>query len=330
MVKKSTKEMKKYLQRCKGWLSDKKAFCEMNNMTLDATKHSIKHLYEETLFRQDALIARLIDSEEFKDLDVAVAASEVKLHVDGAPGSARTLIALRGLPFRDSIRIKKKDRHQQAVTSVPHPVDDPTGAPRQLVANFPIDSPEQVLAKVPVKREPVRQAAPQRRELFVDMADNVSVNSNLSDPDEEGEQVFSEEQEAAKTGDASESENSDNNFGKDAPWRASLSASSSLAETAKEDSKPLSLLATPESPTILEEADHAVNASSSQEAPVGEASTEEHDNKRPNASIDTTTAEESEETVDQSEAISESPSEPPESAAEPSLLATPESPTILA
>jgi hypothetical protein len=193
MVKKSTKEMKKYLQRCKGWLSDKKAFCEMNNMTLDATTFSIKHMYEDTLFRQDALIARLIDSEEFKGMDVAVAASEVNLQFDGPPGSAKTLSALRGLPISDSIRIKKRDRKQQAEATTPVPVADPNEGLRQLVANFPTDSPEEVVA---AKKEATKQAAPkrealqQRREVYVDTADTISVNSNLSDPDDEGEQVF--------------------------------------------------------------------------------------------------------------------------------------------
>jgi hypothetical protein len=181
MVKKSTREMKKYLQRCKGWLSDKKAFCEMNNMTLDATTNLIKSMYEETLFRQDALIARLLDAEEFKDLDIAGVASEVHLKLDGEHGSAKTLNALKGLYFNDSIRIKKKDRQQQPP---PVPMPDPTGAPRPLVANFPIDNIEKVVASVPAKK-----AAPIDTGLYVETTDDVSVSSNLSDPDDDGEEI---------------------------------------------------------------------------------------------------------------------------------------------
>jgi hypothetical protein len=78
--KKSTREMKKYLQRCKGWLSDKKAFCEMNQITLEATQNSMLILYEEILERQDALISKLKASEEFEGIDLSqVDISHVKI-----------------------------------------------------------------------------------------------------------------------------------------------------------------------------------------------------------------------------------------------------------
>ena len=122
--KKSTKEMKKYLQRCKGWLSDKKAFCEMNIMTIDATQNSILRLYEETLRRQDKLIRKCKASEEFQNIDLSdVDLSHVTIPIVSyskkavaAYSSASTneqsslhesFSAMRGLPIVDSIRKKK-------------------------------------------------------------------------------------------------------------------------------------------------------------------------------------------------------------------------------
>ncbi len=90
-------------------------------------------------------------------------------------------------------------------------------------------------------------------------------------------------QEAAKKGDASESDSSTSGFGNGAPWMASESISSSLDDVTEEHTQPLSLLATPESSSILEESDHAVNASNSQEAPVGVSSTDKQEIERHNA-----------------------------------------------
>jgi hypothetical protein len=121
--KKNTKEMKKYLQRCKGWLSDKKAFCEMNIMTIDATQNSILRLYEETLRRQDKLIMKCKLSEEFQDIDLSdvdlshVVIPNVSYSKKAIPHAItstsepsslhESFNAMRGLPIVDSIRKKK-------------------------------------------------------------------------------------------------------------------------------------------------------------------------------------------------------------------------------
>ena len=106
-LKKSTREIKKYLQRCKSWLSDKKAFCEMHIMTLDSTAASMQYLYKETLEKQDKLILRMKTLEEFQGVNLAnVQEPKISL-LEKAPGPSAMLNALRGLPFSDSVRIKK-------------------------------------------------------------------------------------------------------------------------------------------------------------------------------------------------------------------------------
>lgn len=151
--KKSYREIKKYLQRCKGWLSDKKALCEMQLMTLDATNSSMLLLYEDTLKQQDALIAKLKASEEFKDVDL----EEVELDnwkvlsERTINGPSATLSALRGLPINDSIRaIKEKEKMEEKLKAPPAAHHQNGGGP----------------------------------ELYIETHDDHSVHSQLSDPDD--------------------------------------------------------------------------------------------------------------------------------------------------
>lgn len=145
-MKKSNKEIKKYLQRCESWITDKQALWEMNLMTLDATHTSMKALYDDTLSRQEKLIQKLKDAEEFKGVDLA----EVDVsNFDAIPenaGPRGMLCALRGLPFSDSIRVTKSS----------------SGAS--------------------VNRASVENNGG-RKELIIETGDCESVHSHLSDPD---------------------------------------------------------------------------------------------------------------------------------------------------
>ncbi|GKY99786.1 hypothetical protein MPSEU_000932400 [Mayamaea pseudoterrestris] len=188
-VKKSTREMKKYLQRCKGWLSDKQALCEMNLMTLDATHSSMQALYEDTIANQDKLIAKLKASGEFDGINL----EEVELanwnvlsdkkydHL----GPSATLSALRGLPINDSVRLTKK---KEVILS-----DDSNG--RSMNGNHP--------------------------ELFIEAKDDGSVHSDVSDPDGDGD-------DASLGGDGGDKDDDDSSHGEgvdtdDAPWNKSAS-----------------------------------------------------------------------------------------------------------
>lgn len=166
-TKKSTKELKKYLQRCKGWLSDKKAFCEMNLMTLNATQTSIMMLMEETIEKQDALILKLKRSDEFKDVDLSdVDMSNLKLPAFFDRESK--MDAMKGLPISDSIRVKKeKQETDKDVAEKQHALEEAKSR-QELVRNY-------------YQAQKVQQQ--QRPEVYVETKDDVSVSSHLSDPD---------------------------------------------------------------------------------------------------------------------------------------------------
>lgn len=189
-VKKSTREMKKYLQRCKGWLSDKQALCEMNLMTLDATHSSMQALYEDTIASQDKLIAKLKASGEFDDVNL----DEVELANWNVLndkkydylGPSATLNALRGLPMNDSIRLtKKKEMEPEKPATTTTTTTNGGGHP----------------------------------ELFIEAKDDASVHSDVSDPDEDDvdDEIF-----VGDAGDDSSSQEGpvDN---VDAPWNKSAS-----------------------------------------------------------------------------------------------------------
>jgi len=281
-VKKSTKEIKKYLQRCKGWLSDKKAFCEMHNLTLEATTNSMKLLYEETLFKQDALIAKLIASEEFKDINIKAAATEVKIPTDEsghAHLTSKPLRALRGLPMMDSIRIKKKElKKEEAAPENPQTMLHHS-PPQPLVANFPIeDKMTKPMARAAAAAAPLAlPQPPQRKELFVDTADDCSVNSNLSDPDDRDEE---------KSKNCTDTDSENNKYGNDAPWTAS---ESSELDVVDEYSTPPGLVPPSEEPIIPEKVvnDTAEKTSSkevvSEPPPVEEPQKAEEKTKAPAA-----------------------------------------------
>jgi hypothetical protein len=228
-LKKSTRELKKYLQRCKGWLSDKKAFCEMHIMTLSATASSQTILYEETLNRQDALIAKLLASEEFANLNLKELEAEERQNVgstslifDQVHGAGGMLHALRGLPFRDSIRMKRRQAEmdqerseKEAMMAAALEKAKNEDSPIVFMSNFKSDGPDieiKILPDAP-KEAQVRAAlkaqkaqaaaapdAPAKgksrfvttnsngqNELYVEMGDTDSVSSAISDPDDEME-----------------------------------------------------------------------------------------------------------------------------------------------
>lgn len=169
-MKKSSRELKKYLQRCKSWLSDKKAFCEMQTMTLGATTNSMKSLYEETLDRQDALIKKLIASKEFEEFDRSAIQNSPFDNIPVSAGPGGTLSALRGLPINDSLRLNKRStvgnsnsHHHQGM---PPPERGET---------------------TKVQPRVTRNQQTGRPELIIEARtgdDDISINSQLTDPDE--------------------------------------------------------------------------------------------------------------------------------------------------
>lgn len=173
--KKNTKEMKKYLQRCKGWLSDKKAFCEMNLMTLEATQHSIMLLFEDTLRRQDALIARLKASDEFVNVDLSgVDLSHVQLPTFPLLDRQLVLDPMRGLPIQDSIRVKKG--HVSLHGETPPLSREEEETCKQSI--------EEARAQQEIlHRYQAAQGERATPELYVEMKSDCSVSSRLSDPD---------------------------------------------------------------------------------------------------------------------------------------------------
>jgi hypothetical protein len=163
--------MKKYLQRCKGYLSDKQALYEMNVMTLDATHTSMKALYEDTLKSQDALIAKLKSSGEFDGIDleeVELANWKALSEADMIElGPSATLNALRGLPINDSVRMMKKkelspESEELETNGVQHEEEE-----EQQQSN----------------REDATAAG--NVELYIETKDDNSVHSEVSDPDED-------------------------------------------------------------------------------------------------------------------------------------------------
>jgi hypothetical protein len=218
--KKNTKEMKKYLQRCKGWLSDKKAFCEMNIMTIDATQNSIMRLYEETLRRQDKLIAKYKASDEFQNVDLsAVDLSHVTLpnlsytnmtSVESSP-SVNGCSAMRGLPIVDSIRKKKgfldHSYHSEKVDENEEKVNSVEANPEQVA-----QSRKELLEQYYKNKEIVEQYGKNTTELYVVAnKDDESISSRLSDPDA-----------SFNHGDIDNVEESDDEgeYGNDAPWNS--------------------------------------------------------------------------------------------------------------
>lgn len=177
---KGSREIKKYLQRCKSWLADKKAFCEMHFMTLDATASSMKILYQDTLSKQDALIRKLRNSDEFEGVDFGDVDLTPFHELERVPGPSAMLNALRGLPIQDSVRLTKEEGKLLSAAVEAALAEDadnsaPAGAP----------------------------------ELYIEAKDDVSVSSHLTDDgNDEGELVIGDEDDDTESGE----------FGADAPW----------------------------------------------------------------------------------------------------------------
>jgi hypothetical protein len=191
-LKKTTREIKKYLQRCKSWLSDKKAFCEMHTMTIQATNKSMKSMYEDLIRRQMQTIAKMKALDEFKNVDLSDFDST---HYDQLPqhsGPAATLCALRGLPFVDSVRLLQ-EAEQKAAQEGTDEQHHPSGT--------------------------LDEDGKQRPELYITAKDDVSVHSNLSDPDEPDDPGF--DSSFVKEGAHASVSSSGFDFGKDAPWNKS-------------------------------------------------------------------------------------------------------------
>jgi hypothetical protein len=203
--KKNTKELKKYLQRCKGWLSDKEAFCEMNLMTLEATQSSIHFLLDDTLKRHDTLIEKFKNSDEFKDVDLSkVDISHIKLPAFSLAKDiqrSESLRAMKGLPITDSIRVKKEH-------------DERSRASRQTQEEARVRAIEEAETRQRLVENYYKSKGQNQPELYVETKDDVSVSSRLSDPD------------------ASGNHDSDSHFkfGNDGPWVAGDSSLDAVEE----------------------------------------------------------------------------------------------------
>ena len=236
--KKNTKEMKKYLQRCKGWLSDKKAFCEMNIMTIDATQNSILRLYEETLRRQDKLILKCKSSEEFQNIDLSdVDLSHItipnvsysKSALSTEPSSLHeSFSAMRGLPIVDSIRKKKgyldHSYHSENVEGAnERAVGDGNHTNTEEPPNTAISRRELLEEYYKNKKIVEQHQQSGTPELYVVAnKDDESVSSRLSDPDasfNHGDHHGNNESFAVE-GEESEEDNDDDAPNDDAPWNA--------------------------------------------------------------------------------------------------------------
>jgi hypothetical protein len=242
--KKNQREMKKYLQRCKGWLTDKKAFCEMNQMTLEATMHSMKVLYEDIIAKQDDLIQRLKESEEFNNVDLSdVDISHIRMPVlPSARNAERTamLLAMKGNGLNDSIKVKK-----DSVKSGQHM----NNSRSNLEGSFHRNA----------------------KELYVTAHDDISVCSGLSDPDEPFNNIESagnfpiktiESKGKTPTGGAASSESSSHHdsdskcdYGNDAPWMISSNASYFSSGTDRKSLANCSLMKSMIPPDVIEEDD---------------------------------------------------------------------------
>ena len=236
--KKNTKEMKKYLQRCKGWLSDKKAFCEMNIMTIDATQNSILRLYEETLRRQDKLILKCKSSEEFQNIDLSdVDLSHITIPNVSYSKSAlstetsslhESFSAMRGLPIVDSIRKKKgyldHSYHSENVEGAnERAVGDGNHTNTEEPPNTAISRRELLEEYYKNKKIVEQHQQSGTPELYVVAnKDDESVSSRLSDPDasfNHGDHHGNNDSFAVE-GEESEEENDDDAPNDDAPWNA--------------------------------------------------------------------------------------------------------------
>ena len=196
-MKKSNKEVKKYLQRCQSWVTDKQALWEMSMMKLDATHTSMQSLYEDTLARQDLLIQKLKEADDYKGVDL----TEVDVsHFDKIPknaGPRGMLCALRGLPFTDSIRVAKSTGG-----SVKNGGEHGHRAATAAAAGG---------------------TGGGGKELYIDTGDGHSVSSCLSDPDADPDDF--ENSISAESGFG---------FGDDAPWNM---GDSSLSPSKKAEAK---------------------------------------------------------------------------------------------
>ena len=204
-VKKTSKEIKKYLQRCKSWLTDKKAFCEKNTMTLSATNISIIATYEDTLARQDALIAKFKAMEEFKDVEMPE--THPLDFVPDRPGIGATLEAFRRLDTYDSIRLR---REQKSAEKEKEEKKRKAISQRNLTKEVEKSITKQIIGQKQAAEEQAKARRQEKSggkpELYIEAKDDVSVHSNLSDPDDPDDTGFDVDEDTSERVEASESE----------------------------------------------------------------------------------------------------------------------------
>jgi uncharacterized protein YxjI len=231
--KKSAREIKKYLQRCKSWLSDKKAFCEMHIITLDATSNSMRLQYEDILQHQDEWIRTLLArDDEFANVDLAsVALPHFNYSIEHAPGPKAMLNALRGLPIRDSVRMTKEQ-----------------------VMCLGIEDEDGGDGNVPPPQMRPGAAGRTGPEIYIDAnADDVSVSSHLSDPDGDFDHEQQDQEEGAlpDNNEGSDSEDGGFDFGNDAPWNQKPNNSGSDLNNTTDTTTTMPALSSDTSPKTL-------------------------------------------------------------------------------
>lgn len=206
-VKKNMKEIKKYLQRCKSWLSDKQALCEQHMLTLDATQNSMRNIYQETVARQDQWIARILKEEGLEMPAVLDQAKDIVAKYDEIPthaGPGAFLLTLRGLPFKDSIYLKQGSFCGNEV------VDNKLGTNPVSTESVKV-----VIEGAPPPPPPPSANDKKNEELYIQTTDDAaSINSALTDPDDEAAATPA----ASNTNDFSDSISGNIAFGDDAPW----------------------------------------------------------------------------------------------------------------
>jgi hypothetical protein len=217
---KNAKEMKKYLQRCKSWLNDKKSFCEMNLTTLSATHNAMEKMYQDLIQRQDEFITKLKKSDEFKAVDLSdVDVSHVDIPRFETSTASLDYPPLRGLPITDSIRVTR-ERSLSGEKNSPPPSSSTDQNPKEPPKTEHGARTKTITKEGQTRQELVRNYFKQQEEaemhgkpeIFVETQDNISVSSHLSDPDASVQGPQEEEDDDSE---------SNFHFGNDAPWMAS-------------------------------------------------------------------------------------------------------------